>query len=178
MKPVNAMSRKEFAAYVHTLMGQNGIDVILSGGSCVSIYSEETYVSGDLDFIRTGIESFRCVRSVMMANGFIEENRYFKHPDTCFYVEFPSGPPTIGEDPILEYNMLETECGSLKLLTPTDCVRDRLCAFYYWNDQEALQQALLITERHTIEISDIKAWSGREGKSDLFRVFLDHFRRG
>jgi len=169
------MSRLEFAAYLCTLLHQNRIDVILSGGSCVSIYSEETYVSGDLDFIRTGIEPFRRVKTVMMAHGFVEENRYFRHPDSDFFVEFPGGPPSVGEDPILEYNILETECGSLKLLTPTDCVKDRLSAFFYWNDQESLQQALLVARRCPVNMTEIESWSRREGKSQMCRVFLEWF---
>lgn len=177
MKPVDSMSRLEFAAYLCTLLKQNGIDVILSGGSCVSIYSEEIYVSGDLDFIRTGIEPFRRLKNVMIEHGFVEENRYFRHPDSDYFVEFPSGPPSVGEDPILEYNVLETECGSLKLLTPTDCTKDRLSAFYFWNDQEALQQALLVAQRYLVNMTEIKSWSRRERKSEMFRVFLELFSR-
>ncbi len=175
MKPVESMSRLEFAAYLCTLLQQNGIDVLLSGGSCVSIYSEETYVSGDLDFIRTGIEPFRRVKNVMIEHGFVEENRYFRHPDSEYFVEFPSGPPSIGEDPILEYNIFETECGSLKLLTPTDCVKDRLCAFYYWNDQEALQQALLVAQRYPVNMTEIESWSQREKNPEKFMTFIELF---
>ena len=167
------MSRLEFAAYLCTLLKQNGIDVILSGGSCVSIYSEETYVSGDLDFIRMGIESFRSVRKVMMAHGLIEQNRYFRHPDSDLFVEFPGGPPSAGEDPILEYNILEIECGSLKLLTPTDCIKDRLSAFFYWNDQESLRQALLVARKHPVNLDELESWSRREKNLGKFMMFME-----
>jgi hypothetical protein len=176
VKPINKMSRLEFAAFVHSLLLESNIDVILSGGSCVSIYSEEQYVSGDLDFIRTGLEPFWRLRAVMVENGFIEENRYFKHPDSVFYVEFPGGPPSVGEDPIVDYNLVETECGSLKLLTPTDCVKDRLSAYYHWRDQEALHQALMVAEMHSINMTAIAEWSLREGKTAMLSVFLKQYR--
>ena len=31
----------------------------------------------------------------------------------------------------------------LKLLSPTDCVKDRLAAYYHWNDRQSLEQAIL-----------------------------------
>lgn len=111
----------------------------------------------------------------MIEHGFVEENRYFRHPDSDYFVEFPSGPPSVGEDPILEYNIIETEYGSLKLLTPTDCVKDRLSAFYYWNDQEALHQALLVVQRHPVNMTEIESRSRREGKTQMCRVFLEMF---
>jgi hypothetical protein len=43
MKPVNEMSLGELAAYVSSHLRNNGIRAVLSGGACVSIYSENRY---------------------------------------------------------------------------------------------------------------------------------------
>jgi len=51
MKPISGMNRLELAAFISTAFQSNSINVVLSGGSCVSIYSEEKYVSMDLDFV-------------------------------------------------------------------------------------------------------------------------------
>jgi hypothetical protein len=54
VKSVKDMSIGELAAFISSHLKRNGIDAILSGGSCVSIYSENKYVSLDLDFIEFG----------------------------------------------------------------------------------------------------------------------------
>lgn len=51
MKPVSQMTDGELAAYVATHLRSKGIEVVLSGGACVSIYSSRKYVSMDLDLI-------------------------------------------------------------------------------------------------------------------------------
>jgi hypothetical protein len=64
------------------------------GGSCVSIYTDEKYVSDDLDFISP--YSQQLIATALAEIGFQQEGRYFIHPDCSFYVEFPSGPVSIG----------------------------------------------------------------------------------
>lgn len=49
------MSLEEIAALVCTALERDGIEVVLSGGSVVSIYSNAEYVSYDLDFIPIGL---------------------------------------------------------------------------------------------------------------------------
>jgi len=45
VKPVMYMSVGELAAFVDTQLRSNGIEVVLSGGSCVTIYRHDKYVS-------------------------------------------------------------------------------------------------------------------------------------
>jgi hypothetical protein len=51
VKEIQAMTMGELAAFVCSHLQRNGIHVVLSGGGCVSIYSEGRYVSYDLDFV-------------------------------------------------------------------------------------------------------------------------------
>ncbi len=51
MKSVGEMDVEELGAFVCTHLAARGIDTVLSGGSCVMIYSENRYSSYDLDFI-------------------------------------------------------------------------------------------------------------------------------
>ncbi len=39
---------------------------------------------------------------------------------------------------------------TLKLPSPTQCVMDRLAAFYHWRGRQSLQQAVLIIHYHRI----------------------------
>ncbi|WP_298269716.1 hypothetical protein [Geobacter sp.] len=43
MKPIREMTVGEFGAFVADQLRNHGIDVVLTGGACVSIYSENRY---------------------------------------------------------------------------------------------------------------------------------------
>lgn len=168
MKSIGDMSRTEFASYVASKLGECGITVVLSGGSCVSIYSDDKYVSIDLDFIEVGLCSRAVIKRCMCSLGFVEMNRYFKHSDTDLLVEFPAGPLGIGNEPITEYEEIKTSVGCLRLLSPTDCVKDRLAWFFHTGDTECLEQAYLVARHQNIDIREIELWSIGEGKKEEF----------
>jgi hypothetical protein len=44
VKPISQMTQFEVAAFVHDQLRKQGIDVVLSGGSVVSLYSQNLYV--------------------------------------------------------------------------------------------------------------------------------------
>ena len=168
MKPVGGMTIGELAAFVCTHLKNNGINVVLSGGACVSLFTENEYQSFDLDFIENVVTSRKKIREVLQKIGFIEEHRYYKHPDTHYFLKFPPGPLSIGDEPVREIIEKEFSTGVLKLLSPTDCVKDRLAAYYYWNDRQSLQQAILVAQTCDIDLDEIERWSIKEGKSREF----------
>lgn len=51
MKAIGAMSQAELAAFVHSHLLDNGVDVVLSGGAAVALYSRGDYVSLDIDLV-------------------------------------------------------------------------------------------------------------------------------
>ena len=61
--------------------------------------------------------------------------------------------------------------GTLKLLSPTDCVKDRLAAFYHWNDRQCLQQAVWVAQERAIDWKEIERWSRKEGAEEKFTIF-------
>ena len=101
--------------------------------------------------------------------GFSEDGRHFKHPDTKFFVEFPKGPPAVGEEPVKEIHERREATGTLKIISPTDCVKDRLTWFYHDHDLQCLGQAALVAQANQIDLNEIARWSEGEGKSDLFK---------
>jgi hypothetical protein len=177
VKPVGEMTIGELAAFVCTHLKNNEINVVLSGGACVSLFTENEYQSFDLDFIENVVTSRKKIREVLQKIGFIEEHRYYKHPDTNFFLEFPPGPLSIGDEPVREIIEKEFSTGVLKLLSPTDCVKDRLAAYYYWNDRQSLQQAILVAQTCDIDLDEIERWSIKEGKSREFADIRGRLRR-
>lgn len=170
MKKIRSMSQAELAAYIQDSLQTAGIHVVLSGGSAVFPYSSNQYVSKDPDLINAGFARRSRIKSVMETLGFNERGRYFIHLETDFFVEFPDGPLSVGEEPVREVSEFELSTGTLKVLSPTDCVKDRLCAFYFWNDLQGLEQAVLVAESQPVDLKEIKRWSNIEGKGKEFDI--------
>ena len=172
MKKIKNMSQVELAAYVQDSLQSEGIQVVLSGGSAVSFYSSNKYVSKDLDLINISFSRRSKIKSVMGNLGFREQGRYFTHSETTFFIEFPDGPLSVGEEPVKEISEFKLSTGTLRALSPTDCVKDRLCAFYFWNDLQGLEQAILVTKSQRVDLKEIKRWSKVEGKEKEFKAFI------
>lgn len=168
MKPVAQMSRLELAAFISAEFRRRKIDVVLSGGSCVSIYSAEKYVSRDLDFVNAGFADRAAIRETMEFLGFREENRYFRHPETEMLVEFPPGPLGVGEEPVKLVVDIKTDTGDLRLISASDCIKDRLAWFFHPNDRECLEQAVLVAAANDVDMAEIERWSTAEGMKAAF----------
>lgn len=170
MIAIGDMNRAELGAFVQEKLRTKGIDVVLSGGACVSIYSHGKYVSMDLDMICTSLMTpkRRLIREALTELGFLVQGIYFVHPDTDLFIEFPRGPLSVGEEPVKEiHDRLETT-GVLRLISPTDCIKDRLTWFYYDNDYQCLEQAVLVAQNNSIDLDEIERWSDAEGEKKLF----------
>jgi hypothetical protein len=178
VKPIKDMSTGELAAFISTHLKRNGIDVVLSGGSCVSIFSENKYVSGDLDFIEFGSISIRKLKRVLGEIGFFYgKDRYFRSSETDIFLEFPPGPLSVGEEPIKEIVTLNFPTGELRIISPTDCVKDRLTAYYHWQDKQSLEQAVLVAKDNEIDLNELERWSNGEGKLSVFLEIRRQFEK-
>jgi hypothetical protein len=175
MKEIRQMSLGELAAYVCSHLESRNIRVVLSGGGCVAIYAAKRYVSMDLDFIDRLPTTRRKLKQELAEIGFTEERRYFVHPETEYFLEFPSGPLAVGNEPVAVIDELQLETGTLRLLSPTDCVKDRLAAFSHWNDRQCLQQAVWVAQGRDVDWNEIERWSRREGELGKFEIFRKKF---
>ena len=88
----------ELAALVSEALEAAGIVATLSGGSAVSVYTENRYVSEDLDFVTTAL--LEELKPVLEPLGFIHTGSprlsVFEHPATRWYLEFPPAPLSFG----------------------------------------------------------------------------------
>jgi hypothetical protein len=166
---VAQMTPIELAGFVGGHLSKRGISVVLSGGTCVAYYSKGGYVSMDLDFVNAAFTKREMIAAAMTEIGFHEDNRYFRHPDTQYLVEFPPGPLGVGDEQVGEIMEIKTRAGTFRIISPTDCVKDRLAGYYHWDDLPCLEQAVLVAQRNRIDLDDIERWSAHEGKSNLFQ---------
>ena len=175
MKTIADMSQAELAAFIQSHLLSKGIDVVLSGGAVVAFYTSGKYVSRDLDLVNRFASKRSAIKNAMEEIGFHEVDRHFAHPDTEFFVEFPPGPLSIGEEDNIAVHDLVLETGHLRLLSPTDCVKDRLSWYLHFGDAQALEQALLVAREHHIDLNEIRKWSRAEGKLPEFDAIRRRF---
>jgi len=168
MMPVKEMTIGEFGAFVASHLKTCGIDVVLTGGSCVTIYSSNRYMSFDLDFVGTYGTDRKKIKAALLDLDFVEKDRYFVHADSKYYVEFPSGPLAVGDEPVRQIVELEFSTGCLRILSPTDCVKDRLAGYYFWKDLQCLEQAVLVAANNEVDLDEIERWSRHEGMLEKF----------
>ena len=171
----NKMSTLEIAAYICQQLLDIDVKTTLSGGFCVEIYSFGEYSSMDIDLIDQSIFKHNEIKKKMQELGFSEEGKHFRHPDTKYTVEFPASPLAIGSELVKEIAEIETEYGVLRLITPTDSVKDRLIAYYAWNDDRSLEQAILVAINNDIDLENVKTWSEKEQELEKYEHFLEGY---
>ena len=161
----SSTSLAELAALVSTALESRGIRATLSGGGAVSIYTENQYQSYDLDFISSA--SVEAIGDAVQTLGFsrIPGAREFHHPNTRYFIEFPSGPLAFGETTVADRDAttLFTEFGSIRIITPTQSVMDRLAAYVHWGDLQSYDQAVMVCCNHAVNWDDLQRWSRGEG---------------
>lgn len=169
------MSLQDFAIAVAKALKEKDIDVILTGGAVVSIYSEGKYVSKDADFL--SMTDHQIIKQAMFDLGFKNLGKDFYHDDCKFTVEFPGYELVIGDKPMKPKGKIKSGMFTLKLLSPTQCVMDRLAAFYHWKDRQSLQQAIMVAQNHPVKLKAIEVWSAKEGMMDRYKVFLEALKK-
>lgn len=160
---------EDLAAIISEALSSAGITAVLSGGSVVSIYSVNEYSSADLDFVTD--ESIPKISVVMEGLGYRRRGRHFEHEESEFLVEFPPTPLTVGHLHLKTWGQVKTGSGTIQILTPTQCVMDRLAAFYHWTDRQCLDQAIMVACRHRVDLDAIEEWSKGEGAEPRHREF-------
>lgn len=156
---------EELAALVSRALEDAGIAAILSGGAAVTLYADNEYLSGDLDFVTSA--GTEAIGKVLEPLGFQKEAgaRQFNHPGTSYYVEFPPGPLAFGETSIRDEDAatLETRFGPVRIVTPTQLVMDRLAAFLHWTDRQSFDQAVMVARHQGVDWAVLSAWAATEG---------------
>ena len=171
MKKIEEMTTEELAGLVCSTLHKAGVTVTLTGGGCVAIWSQGKYVSDDLDFVEEGPVTRRTIRDALFPLGFQEKGRHFVHVKAKFFVEFPNGPLMVGGQRIDKVALRETPSGRLRLLSPTDSVKDRLAAFFHWDDRQSMEQAVFVALAQTIDLKDVRRWAIEEGHEAKFLLF-------
>jgi len=168
---IEDMSLRDLALYISDRLRNRGVDTVLTGGACVTIYTDNKYMSYDLDFVPLHYTKRSKVGEILEEIGFVEEGGSFKNPQTPFFIDFVASPLAVGAEPVKVIEEIRSGNLLLKLLSPTDCVKDRLAAYYHWNDNQALDQALLVCRDQAVDLKEVQRWSENEQMGQKFKEF-------
>lgn len=165
------------AAAVAGALAGAGVDAVLTGGACAALFTDGAYQSFDLDFVLRRPARQGAVDAALASLGFRRHTDRYVHSRSPFFVEFPAGPLGIGRDLDIRPASLRIGRTRFLALSPTDSCRDRLAAYYHWEDGPSLEAAVEIAVRHPVDLKRIRAWSVDEGAADRFARFLKALRR-
>jgi len=172
------MSLLDTASYVCGYLIGKKMKAVLVGGACVSVYTDNKYLSNDFDLVCEN--TLQELETVLKDIGFRRKGRLFYNKDSGFVLDFVPPPVMIAQEHVTRKAAIKTKFGQLYLLTPTDCVKDRLAGFYFWNDPQSFEQAFLVykSQKNKIDIKDIEKWSKRENAYDKYKIFTEKIKSG
>lgn len=166
----------DVALAVCTALDGVGVTAVLTGGSAATYYAPEAYQSADIDFVVLAydVEEPEDVERALGTLGYRRERDHYRHESNPYPIEFPPGPLTVGGDLVGAWRTERTTSGILHVLHPTDCCKDRLAAFFHWNDRAGLAQALAVfaATGEQVDVDEIEAWANREGAAEQYAEFV------
>lgn len=163
----------EVCFVVSDALAARGISAVLTGGSAATVYAPEVYTSLDADFIAE--ESLAEIADALARVGFLRDgkSRLFLNPQTKYTVDFPAGPLAVAGDYVSETATLTHGSMRLRILSRTDCIRDRLSHFFHWKDFTALSAAIGVAQSNPtdVDMNALRAWATREQELEKFAEF-------
>lgn len=167
---------EEFWKHVASHLSSHNIDTTLVGGGVATIYSHGKYMSGDLDFVFGWQNNHKEIKAALKELGFHADTRVFSRPGCPFTMDFSSPPIDIGNgnDPEVREDKFDGKL--IRILTPTECIKDRLHKAFHWKDELALKAALEVALSQPFSISKVKKFCADNKIMTKFEEFETQFK--
>jgi hypothetical protein len=166
----------ELAVIVVQHLQNHGIEVVLVGGLAVEIYTENLYLTEDIDLVNTNYQAPKHLRAAMADLGFTKQGRVFINPTTSISVEFPAAPLAVGNQLIKKTAIVKTARGSIPILRIDDVIKDRLAAFIHWRDHQSLVQAVVLMFKNDFKHTKFKSFCEVEGELAHYTLLSELFK--
>jgi DNA polymerase III sliding clamp (beta) subunit (PCNA family) len=158
--------------YVTWHLEKAGISTVLVGGAAVSVHTGGVHRTTNLDLVPDDFQRGKIPDVLRRLKFVTRRTRDFVHPECPHLsIRFPMGPVEIdGESPIAP-DEIEIEGRRLHLLSPTDCVKDRLASYFHWRSRPFFDQAVLICQHKPgwVDLGQIERWCEAEGTVAIFQ---------
>ncbi len=167
-------SMVELAEIITEHLETKDFNVVLVGGLAVAIYTEDRYLTKDIDIFDITQHHPQKLHEAMGELGFQKQGKVFRHKSTPITVEFPGGNLQIADEPVPRDQVLKTE-GGLPILPAAYVVKDRLAHDLYFQDPQAIIQALCVMLVHTVAPEKIKAFCIHERNEDYYNKVKGYY---
>lgn len=166
-------SLQRVAFEVCTALDRVGTVAVLTGGSAAAVHAPRVIHSNDLDFVLTINAKGPGPTRALAALGYRLTGQHYTHGENPLHLEFPPGPLAIGSVLVERWDTLTEGDLKLHVLSPTDSCRDRLAAFYHYNDRSTLLAAVQICSANpkAIHLDLVRRWSREEGFLERYEEF-------
>lgn len=171
------ISMPELAAMVAEHLQKHDIQVVLVGGLAIDIYTDNLYLTQDIDMVNINYQSAQKINEAMAGLGFIKQGRVYVNETTPVVVEFPSGPLSVGDELIQNTTYAHVGHRTLAVLKVEDAIKDRLAAFIHWGDNPSLVQAVAVMVKHNISSDTFKQFCIKEGSSKQYQLLDDFYKQ-
>ena len=94
----------------------------------------------------------------------------YEHPDILYTVDFLPGPVAIADETITTFHTARRNGEELRVLSATDVVRDRVLAYWAWNDFRALEVAKAIAHSRSANVQHaaLEQWVRKLAESGVY----------
>lgn len=166
---------EDFWKHVASHLSAHGIETTLVGGGVATIYSHGKYMSGDLDFVFGWQNNHKEIKKALAEIGFHTDARVFMRPGCPFTMDFSSPPVDIGNDndPELKEDIFDGK--TISILTPTECIKDRLHKAFYWKDELALQAAIEVAKTQPFSMTKVENFCQKNNILPKFEEFKEQY---
>jgi DNA polymerase III sliding clamp (beta) subunit (PCNA family) len=173
----NCCSAGQLWQYVAWHLEGAGINTVLVGGAAVSVHTGGVHRTRNLDLVPDDFQRGRIPDVLGRLQFVARRNRDFVHRECPHLsIRFPMGPIEIGGKSPIAPDVIEIEGRQLHLLSPTDCVKDRLASYFHWRSRPFFDQAVLICQNKPgwIDLDQIECWCEAEGAVATFQELKRH----
>lgn len=163
MKDFTDISIAELAGIIAEHLANAGIEVVLVGGLAVELYTDNLYLTKDIDMVNTNYQPPAKLHSAMAELGFYKQGRVYVNDSTEISVEFPSAPLSVGDELIKSTTHTSVAGRQIPILKVEDVIKDRLSAFIHWQDNQSLVQAVALLVKNQLVPDRFRGFVDREG---------------
>ncbi len=163
---------KNLASLVLGTLQNAGIDAVLAGGSCVSIYSKGKYASGEPVFaVNAKIED---IEEALEPIGFKKApGAYFEKYECGLVLEFQPLAAALGKvSHSRKSGVPRVATGNIQILSRTDCIKVDLAEFFLRKDRVSLEQSVQAAKSGIFDLKEVERWSKHEGHFEKLREFI------
>ena len=163
---------KNLASLVSETLQNAGIDTVLAGGACVSIYSKGKYASGEPDFAANA--KIEDIEEALEPIGFKKTpGSYFEKDECGFVLEFLSFRAAVDKGAaVRKSGAARAVTGTIQILSRTDCIKDSLTEFFLRKDRVSLEQSVQAAKSGIFDLKEVERWSKHEGHFEKLREFI------